>query len=86
MEFCSLFIGGSFLLLIALTNAVSSQSNFIVCLTLMSLAYCARGCEVAGSTLNPTDLAPSFAGLLYGMMNTSAAIAGTYNYYNASII
>lgn len=80
MEFFSLFVGGSFLLLVALTIAVSSESSFIVCLMLMSLAYLARGCEVAGSTLNPTDLAPSYAGLLYGMMNTSAAIAGIQLY------
>ena len=50
--------------------------DFFLSLLLMSFAYFFRGFEVAGSTLNPTDLAPSFSGLLYGMMNTMAAIAG----------
>ena len=78
MEFFSLGVGGSFLLLVALNDY--HGNSFFPSLCLMSLGYLARGCEVAGSTLNPTDLSPSFAGLLYGIMNTSAAIAGIGTY------
>ncbi len=74
MELFSLGVGGSFLLLVALNDY--QGNSFLASLCLVSLAYLARGCEVAGSTLNPADLTPSFAGLLFGIMNTSATIAG----------
>ena len=74
MEFFSLFVSGSFLLLIALSD--SYWRSFYISLIVMSITCLARGFEVAGSTLNPTDLAPDHSGLLFGLMNTVAAIAG----------
>ena len=42
----------------------------------MNLAFFVNGFETAGSAINPTDLVPSYSGILYGMMNTGCSIAG----------
>lgn len=74
MESICLFGAGSSLLILSLIYA--SYNSFSLSFFLINFAFFTRGFEVAGSTLNATDLAPSFSGVLYGMMNTLASLAG----------
>ena len=75
MEFLSLFGAGFSLFVLSVVYARGTNS-FPLSFFLINLAFFARGFEAAGSTLNPTDLSPSFSGVLYGMMNTLASLAG----------
>lgn len=67
---------GPGLSLLLLSIVYASSNSFLLSFILINFAFFTRGFEVAGSTLNPTDLAPSFSGVLYGMMNTLASLAG----------
>ena len=46
----------------------------------MNMAFLLRGFETIGSSINSTDLAPSYSGILYGMMNTGCSVAGLLVY------
>ncbi len=74
MEFVSLF--GTGLCLFLLSILYKHNNSFGMSFLLVNLSFFLRGFEVAGSSLNATDLTPSFCGVLYGMMNTLASIAG----------
>ena len=54
----------------------TTSRHFILSLILFNLAFFLHGFEVVGSTINATDLTPSFSGILYGMMNTVGSLAG----------
>ena len=64
--------------LLGLSIFGTSSRHFTLSLILFNLAFFLHGFEVAGSSINPTDLVPSYSGILYGMMNTGGSIAGMY--------
>ena len=66
--------------LIGLAIFGTHSHHFYLSLILFNASFFLHGFEVAGSTINPTDLVPSFSGILYGMMNTGGSIAGKNNY------
>lgn len=67
---------GSIITLLILSWIGSDQDYFYSSLIIMNLAFFVNGFETAGSAINPTDLVPSYSGILYGMMNTGCSIAG----------
>lgn len=54
----------------------TTPNHFILSLSMFNLSFFFHGFEIVGSSINSTDLVPSFSGILYGMMNTGGSIAG----------
>jgi hypothetical protein len=73
----SISLGGSALFLLILSIVrVSGHSTFTFSLVIMTIVNAFHGLSVGGSLLNPLDLAPSQAGLLFSAMETTGALAG----------
>lgn len=68
--FISLCGSGVFLILISQTN------NYSIALFLMACTVACCGFHNAGIMVNPQDLAPKFAGSVFGVMNTAGALPG----------
>ena len=72
-------LAGSSLCLFCLAIACQSGplADFNVCLGLVVAALFFQGFEISGVCINPIDLAPSYSGLLYGLMSGLSALIGT---------
>ena len=70
-------LAGTSLCMFSLAMACRTGSaDFNLCLGIVIAAFFFQGFEVSGIAINPTDLAPSYSGLLFGIMNTMAALPG----------
>lgn len=70
--FVSLMGSGFFLILISQVNSYSTSLFIMAC----TVACC--GFHNAGIMVNPQDLAPKYAGSVFGVMNTIGAMPGFF--------
>lgn len=70
-----------FVVQIIALSIVMQTKNFPLTLGCMSLIIGVTGFSAAGVTINPQDLAPQFAGSLFGLMNTFGATFGFLGVY-----
>ena len=73
----SLCLGGGalFILVVARTGG---EGHFPFTLLCIMLSFTCVGMSVAGTVINPSDLAPAYVGALFGVMNSIGAIPGTW--------
>eukprot|EP01137_Pigoraptor_chileana_P017087 Opistho-2@74617 len=64
-------LGAAFFILLLETTDSPFLKLACVCLAMMASVF-----HVAGSMPNPQDIAPTHAGLVFGMMNTAGALSG----------
>ena len=84
MEGASHVGAGTCLLSLAMMGA--SPKYYTPSLVLIILAFVFQGLQSAGSLVNPTDLAPVFSGMLFGVMNTIGALAGLLQAHSCTAI
>ena len=74
----SLCLGGSAFFILIVAN-FGGEERFSFTLFIIMLSYMCVGMSVAGTVINPTDLAPVYAGALFGVMNSIGAIPGAWD-------
>ena len=72
----SLCLGGSAFFILIVAN-FGGEEHFSSTLIFIMLSYMCVGMSVAGTVINPSDLAPFYAGALFGVMNSIGAIPGS---------
>ena len=73
----SLCLGGSAFFILIVAN-FGGEEHFSSTLIFIMLSYMCVGMSVAGTVINPSDLAPFYAGALFGVMNSIGAIPGSW--------
>ena len=72
----SLCLGGGALFILVVARS-GGEGHFPSTLLCIMLSFTCVGMSVAGTVINPSDLAPAYAGALFGVMNSFGAIPGT---------
>merc|ERR1712106_699550 len=77
MTFTSL--GGPAICLLIMALSVSNENkddSLVLILSIITVSMGLKGADFSGWVANPQDIAPNFAGTIFGLTNTMGSVAG----------